>query len=142
MWTNQPFIFALICVTLLTALVLGWYVILIVLVLLFLVTLWMRLKHPREWKEQDYSIRIRGDALFAWIEYEEAGKKLWLRAEWAGERKPTLLIWIETSEYLAPDYAHPLTEEQLSGIQSRVSTGLKHLDVQHEFARLGWTSLP
>ena len=142
MWTNQAIYFVLLIVAALIWIEFGLYPILIIATGFTLLWLWSRLRHPREWKSNGYAVRMRqGFRDEAWVQYDEDGRKLSLRAAWNGV-KPNIELAIQIDEklYFPPDYANPLSEPRVAEIQARVSEALKHLKIRHSFERMGWTS--
>jgi hypothetical protein len=93
----------------------------------------------REWKTSQYAVRVRHDHReLAWIEYEESGRTLVLRAEFGAEKR--LLVWIPNKVYLPPDYQNELPESRITAIQNHILDALSKLAIEPEFARIGWTS--
>jgi hypothetical protein len=104
--------------------------------------LYWKLTHPNTWKGEGYKITFEWAAReLYWVEYEESGRILAFEAAWGVvEKRPHLSIQIEEKVYLPPDYATPLSEDEITKIQQRITDGLKHLKVDCSFMRLGHTS--
>ncbi len=140
MLTNQAIYFALLIVAALISVKFGFYPILIVAAALILLQLWSRLTHPRLWKGDGYAVRLTGGFREAWVDYEEAGRTLSLRAEWGAQKGSGLWVQIDEKVYFPPDFENPLSESRVLEIQKRISEGLERMKIPHTFARLGWTS--
>src|ERR1700758_4412894 len=85
MLTSTPIYFAFLVLVALIAIAFGIHTLVIVsgLILTLIAFLFIstKIKHPYEWKAQDYAVRVRGGR-DAWVEYEEVGGKLLLRGDW------------------------------------------------------------
>jgi hypothetical protein len=142
MWTNQAIYFVVLIVAALIWIEFGFYPILVIAAAFALLWLWSRLRHPREWRGNGYAVRVRqGFREEAWVQYEEAGRNLFLRAAWGGTKQNLeLSVQIDENVYFPPDYTNALSEPRIAEIQERVFEGLKHLKIRHAFERMGWTS--
>lgn len=141
MWTNQAIYFVLLVAAALVYLAFGIYPLLLIAVVFVALFVWSKLRHPQEWRTPEYAVRVV-DVREPWVEYQEGGRTLALRAEWTGARKTMgLLISFENEVYFPPDYRTPLSEERIAQIQGRVSDALTKLKVRGQFTRQGWTSV-
>jgi hypothetical protein len=138
MRTSQTIYFVLLIVTALIWIEFGSYPILVIAAVYALLWLWSRLRHPREWKGNGFAVRVeQGFREEAWVQYEEDGRKLSLRATWSGAKQNfQLSVQIDEKVYFPPDHANALSEPRIAEIQGRVSEGLKHLKIRHAFERM------
>lgn len=143
MRTYQAIYFVLLIVAALIWIEFGFYPILVIAVAFALLQLWSRLKHRGEWKGNGYAVRVQpGFREEAWVQYEEQGRNLSLRAAWSGAKHNVQLsVQIDEKLYFPPDYTNALSEPRVAEIQERISEGLQNLKIRHAFQRTGGTSV-
>ena len=136
MLTNQPIYFALLALGALLWMKFGPYPLLIIAAALILLWLWSRFTRPRVWNGNGYAVSVKhAFREEAWVDYEEAGRRLSLRSVWANEKKPELSVEMDEPLYFPPDYGNPLPEARVQEIKGRVSEGLEHMKIRHSFVR-------
>jgi hypothetical protein len=88
MWTNQAIYFVLLMLGALLWIKFGPYPVAIIAAALIVLSLWSRFTNPQAWKGNGYSVRVKqGLREEAWVDYEEAGRRLSLRSVWANPEK-------------------------------------------------------
>jgi hypothetical protein len=138
MWTNQAIYFVLLMLGALLWIKFGPYPVAIIAAALIVLSLWSRFANPQAWKGNGYSVRVKqGLREEAWVDYEEAGRRLSLRSVWANQKNPELSVELDEPVYFPPDYSNPLAEARIREIQRRISEGLEHMRIRHTFVRTG-----
>lgn len=138
-------------------------VIVVLLIVLLFVFLLVRMRRKTTVKIDGYTIKLCRDRDFVWIVYREpSGRTLTLEAhDWRGpENQPRMLVDFPfeiafctdklpqvkygTWKLEIPDTpSSPISGQEATKVQERISEGLTRLKIQHEFTRpkrSGWTS--
>jgi hypothetical protein len=138
----MPIYFVLLSIATLIASKFGFLALLLVLIGIFLLVLWSRLKYRTELDHEGYNISVeQGFREQAWVVVKESGKSLALDAEWQlGGRR--LQVFVGERLYFAPEFEAPLSPEATSVLLKRISEALTRLNIEHWFVQPNGHSLP